>query len=82
MVDRARLDEAQRLVGAPSASATIDLALDALIRQRRLLRDIAVYAQSPPSDDEIALAALPPVVASDLADDTDWAALYADEPAA
>ena len=51
------------------------MALDQLIRGERLRRDIAAYTGSPPTDDEVALAAVTPPW-SDIADDTDWDALY------
>ena len=77
-VERGKVDEARRLTGAASTSATIDVALDRLIRAERLRRDVAAYAAAPPAEDEIVLAAIPPAW-DDLADDTDWGALYADE---
>jgi len=74
-VERRKVDEVQRLTGATSTSAAIDLALDRLIRTERLRRDIAAYTGAPPTEDEIALGTITPPW-SDLADDTDWAALY------
>jgi hypothetical protein len=38
--------------------------------------DIAAYTGTPPTDDEIALATITPSW-RDLADETDWDALYA-----
>jgi hypothetical protein len=76
-VDRHKLDQARQLTGAPSASAAVDVALTELIRTERLRRDVAAYTARPPTDDEIALTRAP-VTWSDLADDTDWDALYAD----
>ena len=70
------MDEARRLAGAASTSAAIDLALDRLIRCERLRRDIAAYAGAPPTEEEVSLAAITPPW-SDLADDTDWDAVYA-----
>ncbi|MEX2048725.1 MAG: type II toxin-antitoxin system VapB family antitoxin [Gemmatimonadota bacterium] len=75
-VERWKVDEVQRLTGAASTSAAIDVALNWLIRAERLRRDIAAYAGAPPTEDEIALGTIAPSW-SDLADDTDWAALYA-----
>lgn len=75
-VERHKVDEARRLTGATSTSAAIDLALDRLIRSERLRNDIAAYTGTPPTEDEIALAAITPVW-SDLTDETDWDALYA-----
>ena len=77
-VERRKVDEARRLTGAASTSAAIDLALDRLIRGERLRNDIAAYTGTPPTEEEIALAATTPPW-SDLTDDTDWDALYADE---
>ena len=74
-IDRARVDEAQRLVGAPSTSATIDLALRALISAERLRRDVAAYSNTEATLEELALARMP-INWSDLADDTDWEAVY------
>lgn len=77
-VERSKVEEARRLTGAASTSATIDLALDMLIRGERIRRDVAAYAGLPPSEEEIALAAIRPA-GEDLADDTDWEALYGEE---
>lgn len=77
-VERHKVDEARRLTGASSTSATIDLALDRLIRSERLRSDIAAYTGTPPTDDEITVASITPTW-SDLADDLDWDALYASE---
>jgi hypothetical protein len=75
-VDRRKVDEVQRLTGAASTSAAIDLALDQLIRTERLRGDVAAYTGAPPAEDEIALGTITPLW-GDLADDTNWAALYA-----
>lgn len=77
-VERHKVDEARRLTGAASTSAAIDVALDRLIRTERLRKDLVAYAAAPPTDEEIALAAVTPSWDT-LADDTDWDALYADE---
>lgn len=78
-LDRRKLDEARALTGAPSASATVDIALTELVRAERLRRDIEAYALTPPSAEEIALSRAP-ADWSDLADDTDWVAVYAERP--
>jgi hypothetical protein len=75
-VDRRKVDEVQRLTGAASTSAAIDLALDQLLRTERLRGDVAAYTGVPPAEDEISLGTIAPPW-SDLADDTDWPALYA-----
>lgn len=72
------MDEARRLTGASSTSAAIDLALDRLIRGERLRRDVAAYTGTPLTEDEVALAAISPPW-NDLADETDWDALYAED---
>lgn len=77
-VEPHKVEEARRLTGAASTSAAIDVALDQLIRVERLRRDVAAYVATPPTGDEIALAAITPSWDA-LADDTDWDALYADE---
>ena len=78
VLDRDKAEEARSLVGAASTSAVVDIALDRLIRAERLRRDVAAYQAQPPTEDEVALAGSAP--AGGLADATDWAALYADEP--
>lgn len=45
----------------------------------RLRNDIAAYTGTPPTEEEVALAAITPPW-GDLTDDTDWDALYGDEP--
>ena len=60
-----------------STSEIIDLALDRIIRAERLRRDLAAYRRVPPTDAELELALLAQTAALD--DDTDWAALYADD---
>lgn len=77
-VDRAKVEEVRRLTGAASTSAAVDLALAELIRKERIRRDVDAYRTNPPSEAEAALAAVNPNWA-DLADDTDWDALYRDE---
>lgn len=74
-VDREQLEEARRLTGAPSASATIDLALRALVRAERIRHDVAAYTAVGPTEEETAFASITPDW-SDLADGTDWEALY------
>lgn len=70
-VDREKLSEAVALLGAPSASGAIDIALSELIRRHRLRNDLKAYAATPPSSEEVALGDLSPDW-DDLADDTDW----------
>lgn len=75
-LDRTKAEEARALVGAESTSAVVDVALDRLIHLERLRRDIAAYRDSPPTDDEMALAELADTGL--LGDDTDWESLYRD----
>lgn len=79
-LDRWKVDEVRKLTGARNTSAAVDVALTALIRAERVRRDVVAYTRVPPTEDEIALARSP-VDWSDLADDTDWAALYEEGPA-
>ena len=77
-LDRAKAAEARALLGVGSTSEVIDLALDRLIRDERLRADVAAYRRLPPTQAENALAGL--ADGSGVADDTDWEALYPDEP--
>ncbi|MHB1525788.1 MAG: hypothetical protein ACYDEA_06470 [Candidatus Dormibacteria bacterium] len=77
-LDRAKVAAARALVGVDSISGVIDLALDHLILTERLRADIAAYRRVPPTQDEVGLDLLPDF--SEIADDTDWEGLYADEP--
>lgn len=74
-VDRTKLERVRELTGSRSASGAIDLALDALLREERTRQDVAAYAAQPSTPEEIGLAGRRPGIA-DLADDTDWEALY------
>ena len=77
-LDRAKAAAARALLGVKSTSEVIDMALDQLIRAERLRADIAAYQRVPPTQDEVELALLGDTAS--VADDTDWDALYADEP--
>lgn len=70
-IDRAKLAEARALLGVSSASAAIDIAISEVIRRARLRRDVAAYANVPPTDEEAALGENQPDWA-DLVDDIDW----------
>lgn len=76
-LDRRKAEEARALVGAESTSAVVDVALDRLIHLERLRRDIAAYRETPPQEDELALAEL--AALGQLDDDTDWVALYSEK---
>ncbi len=75
-IDPEKADRARGLTGVATTSGVVDLALDTLIRRTQLQNDIAAYRRTPSTEDEmqIALQSEPP----DLADDTDWLALYED----
>jgi Arc/MetJ family transcription regulator len=77
-LDRARVAEVQRLTGATTTSAAVDLALRALIKAERIRHDVAAYQLTPITDEELALTSLRPDW-SDLADDTDWDAMFPEE---
>lgn len=77
MAEREKVDRVRAITGAASASDAIDRALDDLLRLEQLRNDIAAYTAEPPTIEEIALGQFASR-ASDLADDTDWEAVYAD----
>lgn len=77
-INREDLQYATRLTGARSASEAIRIALRELIRSRQLRQDIAAYRGTPATEEEVAWAAAESA-GEDLADDTDWEALYADQ---
>lgn len=76
-LDRAKAEVARGLVGANSTSEVIDIALELLIGTQQLRRDVEAYRRLPQTAQEQALANL--AASSGLADDIDWAALYADD---
>ena len=77
-IDPEKAAAAKALAGTASVSETIDVALAWYVRAARLRRDVAAYQANPPTADELAMVLAGS--AGDLADDTDWEALYADEP--
>jgi hypothetical protein len=78
-LDRGKAARAAALVGAPSVSEAVDIALERLIRAEELRRDIVAYGATPPSVDELALGDLP--VDFDLGDEqTDYEDLYGQKP--
>ena len=77
-VDREKLSEARVMLGVPSASAAIDVALSELIRRHRLRNDLKAYAGTPPTAEEAALGVSSPDW-DDLADDTDWDAEWPED---
>ncbi len=70
-VDRERLVAAQAVLGASSASATLDAALSEVIRRDQLRHDVEAYRRLPPTEDEAALGHTD-MDGTVLADDTDW----------
>jgi len=77
-VDREKLSEARAMLGVPSASAAIDVALSELISRYRLRNDLKAYARTPPTDEEVALGFLSSDW-DDLADETDWDAEWPED---
>ena len=75
-LDRAKAELARGLVGAKSTSEVIDLALERLIRAEQLRNDVEAYLRTPQTLVEASLANQ--AAKDGLADDVDWAALYAD----
>jgi hypothetical protein len=74
-LDRAKLDRAKALIHAKSVSATIDAALDRLIRTEQRRRDVLAYLNRPLTKGELAVGDLP--VDLDLDDDdVDYDAIY------
>jgi hypothetical protein len=74
-LDRQKVNAAKALIRARSISETLDVALDRLIRDEQLRRDIAAYTGKPLGPDELAVTDLP--VELDLDDsDVDYDALY------
>jgi hypothetical protein len=74
-LDRVKVRRAMALVGSPSMSDVVDVALGRLIAAEQLRQDIAAYSVTPLSEDEIVLGSLP--VRLDLDDeDVDYDGLY------
>jgi hypothetical protein len=78
-LDRAKAAAARAALGIDSTSEVIDVALDRLIRAERLRADVAAYERIPPTSEERGIAASGDH--GNIADDTDWDALYPDDPA-
>ena len=80
-LDRSKAERARDLVAASTTSEVIDIALTQLIRRERTARDAALYLTAPETEEELAIARFSDAAladGTDLADDTDWEALYAD----
>jgi Arc/MetJ family transcription regulator len=78
-VDRDLLQQVQGMVGRSSASDTIDLALRELLKAERVRSDIAAYEALPLTTDERSLTNHVAAAHADLADSTDWEAVFADD---
>jgi hypothetical protein len=75
-LDRAKAERARALLRVHSTSEVIDIALDRLIRDERINRDVEAYRAHPPGTEERAIALRQPRRKLDD-DDTDWEAFYA-----
>jgi hypothetical protein len=73
-VDPTKVDLANSLIGSDNFSATVDRALDLLIRHEQGRRDVEAYQRQPLTSDEGAFG--DHRLMGDPTDDTDWAALY------
>lgn len=80
-LDPIKLAQARSLLGTPTVSELLAVALDRLIADELDRRHVAGYRKSPPGDDEDSLADAARD-ATDVADDIDWAALYGMRPTA
>jgi hypothetical protein len=78
LVDQEKLKEAQELTKSRSLSATIDLALDRLVRQEVTRRDVELYLKYPQTEEEIAWGNVPPAWNHLDEDDVDYDAEYPD----
>lgn len=74
-LDPAKLAQARALVGAPTVSELVAVALDRLIAAELDGRHVAGYLRHPPDEDEDSWAEAPRDPSA-IADNVDWAALY------
>ncbi len=74
-LDPTKVAQARELLGVPSLSEVIDIALERLIVDELDRRHAAGYARQPPDADEEAWAEVRRDP-SEIADDVDWAGLY------
>jgi len=79
-VDRNKVDQLEDLLHIGSTSGVIAFALDELLRQEQVRRDVAAYRRAPLTMEEEPWPG--PVDDEMLADDTDWEALYAEDDGA
>lgn len=75
-LDREKAAAARAILGVDSTSEAIDIALARLVRTERLRADVAAYQAMPATEEEG--RATPHGDLAEIADDTDWAELYAD----
>ncbi|HET6584501.1 hypothetical protein [Gaiella sp.] len=78
-IDRDKLERAKALIQVRTMSEAIDVALDRLIRDEQLRRDVAAYAREPLTGDELELVDMPLDLDLDD-DDVDYEALYGERP--
>lgn len=74
-LDPVKVAQARELLGGPSLSEVIDVALERLIVGELERRHVAGYLRQPPEQDEDAWADVERDP-SGIADDIDWADLY------
>lgn len=74
-LDPAKVAQARELLGGPTLSEVIDIALERLILGELERRHVAGYLQQPPNYDEDAWAEVERDQ-SGIVDDVDWADLY------
>ena len=74
-LDRAKAETARLLVAAKSTSDVIDIALERLIHDERIRRDVQGYLARPQTTEELAIVRRRRPRLDD--DDTDWEAAYA-----
>jgi hypothetical protein len=78
-IDRDKLERAKALIQVRTMSEAIDVALDRLIRDEQLRRDVAAYAREPLTGDELELVDMPLDLDLDD-DDVDYEALNGERP--
>lgn len=78
-LDPIKVAQARELLGGPTLSEVIDIALERLILGELERRHVAGYLQHPPNHDEDAWAEVERNQ-SGIVDDVDWADLYGVSP--
>jgi len=74
-LDPVKVAQARELLGGPTLSEVIDIALERLIVGELERRHVAGYLRQPPDRDELAWAEVERDPSA-IADDVDWANLY------